>query len=63
MDPKTEIVFHGFLQLANLEKLALVNAVNEYFDSMDREPVRKAHDEEFAKLRVNEDFKCPCCGS
>jgi hypothetical protein len=63
MDPETEVVFHGFMQLANLEKLALVNAINEYFDSMNREPIREAHDEEYAKLRTKADLRCPCCES
>jgi hypothetical protein len=63
MDPETEFVFHGFLQLANLEKLALVNAINEYFDSMNREPIREAHDEAYAKLRTKADLRCPCCES
>jgi len=64
MKDKTTIVYHGFLQLANLEKLELVNAINEYFDSMDREPIRAAADEEFEKLRTAaQPLKCPCCGS
>jgi len=60
MKPNTVVVFHGFLQLPNLDKLELVNAINEYFDSTDREPIRAAADAEFAKL--NSDCQCPCCG-
>ena len=62
MKDKTTIVFHGFLQLAALEKLELVNAINEYFDSTDREPIRAAADAEFEELRTgSESFSCPCC--
>jgi hypothetical protein len=64
MQDKTTIVYHGFLQLAALEKLELVNAINEYFDSNDREPIRAAADAEFEKLRTGTgSFQCPCCGS
>jgi len=62
MKDKTTIVFHGFLQLTALEKLELVNAINEYFDSNDREPIRAAADAEFEKLASGSaSFKCPCC--
>jgi hypothetical protein len=62
MKEKTAIVYHGFLQLAALEKLELVNAINEYFDSNDREPIRAAADAEFEKLRAeSRSFECPCC--
>ena len=62
MKDKTTIVFHGFLQLAALEKLELVNAINEYFDSNDREPIRAAADTDFEKLpKGSESFTCPCC--
>ena len=33
MKDNTTIDFNGFLQLPNLEKLDLVNAINEFFDS------------------------------
>ena len=63
MKENTAIVFHGFLQLPNLEKLDLVNAINEYFDSNDREPIRAAADENYEKIdRSAPDLKCPCCG-
>ena len=61
MKDKTSIVYHGFLQLAALEKLELVNAINEYFDSNDREPIRAAADAEYVKLREASSFDCPCC--
>ncbi|HKX83359.1 MAG TPA: hypothetical protein VJL58_03980 [Pyrinomonadaceae bacterium] len=53
------IVFHGFLNLPNLEKLALVEAINDYFDSNDREPIRVANDEQFASIDLK---ACKCCG-
>ena len=63
MKEKTTIVYHGFLQLAALEKLELVNAINEYFDSNDREPIRAAADVEFERLRDrSRSLDCPCCG-
>jgi hypothetical protein len=63
MKDNTAVVFNGFLQLPNLEKLDLVNAINDYFDSNDREPIRAAADEIYEKIdRSASDFKCPCCG-
>jgi len=63
MTDNVAIVFHGFLNLPNLEKLQLVEAVNEYFDSMDREPIRRENEEKFSKLGVgSEARKCTCCG-
>jgi hypothetical protein len=63
MKDKTTIVYHGFLQLAALEKLELVNAINEYFDSNDREPIRAAADAAFEKLQAGAaSLDCPCCG-
>ena len=56
-------VFNGFLNLTNLEKLKLVEEINNYFDSNDRETIRKEHDERFQKINVNDDnWKCKCCG-
>ena len=63
MKDDTATVFNGFLQLQNLDKLELVNAINDYFDSNDREPIRAAADERFKKIDRSENkFKCPCCG-
>jgi hypothetical protein len=61
MNARTAFVFNGFLQLPNLDKLEVVNAINEYFDSTNREPIRAAADAEFAKLRTEEGIVCPCC--
>lgn len=63
MKDETATVFNGFLQLQNLDKLELVNAINDYFDSNDREPIRAAADKRFAKIdRSESKFRCPCCG-
>ena len=63
MKPDLTVVFNGFLKLPNLEKLELVNAINDYFDSNDREPIRAAADESFAKIDKGEpEFRCKCCG-
>ena len=62
MNYKTSVVFHGFLQLPNLDKLELVNSINEYFDSTERETLRAAADLEFEKLRSEDEMNCPCCG-
>ena len=63
MKDDTATVFNGFLQLQNLDKLELVNAINDYFDSNDREPIRAAADDRFETIdRSENSFKCPCCG-
>lgn len=61
MEENMTIVFHGFLKLPNLEKLKVVEQINEYFDSMEREPIRAAHEEAFAKISFEAKI-CPCCG-
>lgn len=63
MKEHVAVVFNGFLNLQNLEKLELVNAINEYFDSNDRESIRKAADRRFANIDLTaKDFRCKCCG-
>jgi hypothetical protein len=62
MNAKTTVVFHGFLQLPNLDKLEVVNAINEYFDSTEREPLRAGADAEFEKVKAEGEIQCPCCG-
>ncbi|HRA41852.1 MAG TPA: hypothetical protein PK108_15035 [Pyrinomonadaceae bacterium] len=44
------VVFHGFLNLPNLEKLSIVEAINEYFDSIDRDPIRTEIDARFDEI-------------
>ena len=63
MNENITLVFHGFLNLPNLEKLKLVEAINDYFDSNDREPLRAEHESEFERLNLEAaDFVCKCCG-
>jgi len=63
MKEKAAFVFNGFLQLPNLEKLEVVNSVNEYFDSMEREPIRAAAEAEFKEIIGSKPSEvCPCCG-
>jgi len=63
MKEKPAFVFNGFLQLPNLERLAVVNAINEFFDSTEREPIREEAESKFAEMRVNSPNDiCPCCG-
>lgn len=62
MNKDSIVVLHGFFQLPHLEKKKVVDAINEYFDSMDREPIRAAYDGEFARLKAEEpSFECKCC--
>ena len=60
MNENTTIVYHGFLNLSMKEKKHLVDAMNEYFDSMNREPIRETAENEFAKIDLEKN-KCPCC--
>lgn len=53
-------VFEGFLNLKNLEKLKLIEEINNYFDSSDREAVRAEHKVRFSHLA--KDKICKCCG-
>ncbi len=63
MTDNSTIVFNGFLNLPNLEKLDVINAINDYFDSNDRDPIRAAADERFAAIdRDGIGFECKCCG-
>ena len=39
MNKDITVIMHGFLKLPNLDKLKVVEAINEYFDSNDREPI------------------------
>ena len=63
MDRDAEIVLHGFLALPNREKMRVVEAMNEYFDSTEKEGIRAEHDERFELLGVIENhIECRCCG-
>ena len=63
MTDDAAIVFHGFLNLKNLEKLSVVEAINEYFDSMQREPIREENEKRFIEISpATTGNKCKCCG-
>lgn len=63
MNENVTVVFHGFLNLANLEKLKMVEAINEYFDSNNREPIREENETKFKALDLTSPGKsCKCCG-
>lgn len=61
MNKDITVILNGFFKLPNLDKLKVVEAINEYFDSNDREPIRAANEEEFAKINFDE-TACICCG-
>jgi hypothetical protein len=60
MNENITLVFHGFLNLTNLEKLKLVEEMNNYFDSMNREPIRAENEAKFKELDLTK--PCKCCG-
>lgn len=63
MEENALIVFHGFLNLKTKEKLQLVSEINNYFDSIDREPIRLENETKFAELDFTAPGKiCKCCG-
>lgn len=63
MDENITLVFHGFLNLSAKEKLKLVEEINDYFDSNDREPIRAENEARFQKLNLNSpENVCKCCG-
>lgn len=62
MNDETAVVLNGFFNLPNLEKLKVVTAINNYFDSNDREPIRAEANKRFAEVNLSaENFKCPAC--
>ena len=63
MEENITLVFHGFLNLTNLEKLKLTEEINNYFDSMNREPIREENESKFKSLDFGAPGKtCKCCG-
>lgn len=63
MNDNVTLIFHGFLNLSNLEKLELVESINEYFDSNEKETIREINEGAFAKLDLTaSDRACKCCG-
>ena len=61
MNENITIVFHGFLNLTGKEKLKLVEEINRYFDSNDREPIREENEQKFSDLDLTK-TTCKCCG-
>jgi hypothetical protein len=63
MEENITLVFHGFLNLTAKEKLKLVENINDYFDSNDREPIRAENEAKYKLLDLSlPDNKCKCCG-
>lgn len=64
MNEDITVVFHGFLNLTMKEKMQLVEAMNEYFDYLEkREPIRVENKENFQKIDFETAGKnCKCCG-
>ena len=63
MEENITNVFHGFLNLKNLEKLRLVEEINNYFDSTNREPIRAENEAKFNNIVLNSaNSSCKCCG-
>lgn len=63
MNENITVVFHGFLNLTMKEKMKLVEAMNDYFDSTKREPIREENEVEFKKIELGTAGKtCKCCG-
>ncbi len=56
-------ILNGFFQLPHLQKKKVVDAINDYLDSTDRDPIRAEYDLKFEELRNSDpDFDCKCCG-
>lgn len=63
MNENITLVFHGFLNLTMKEKMKLVEAMNEYFDSTQREPIREENEARFQLINFETEKKlCKCCG-
>lgn len=63
MEENITNVFHGFLNLTAKEKLRLVEEINDYFDSNEREPIRARAEAKLAAIDWNLPEKtCKCCG-
>lgn len=63
MEENVTLVFHGFLNLNGREKLKLVEEINNYFDSNNREPIREANEIKFKDIDSSKSGEsCVCCG-
>ena len=61
MDENVTLVFHGFLNLKVKEKMKLVELMNHYFDSLNRENLRQEYEKNFSELDLT-NITCKCCG-
>ena len=62
MNENITTVLHGFFNLSMKEKMLLVEAMNEYFDSTNREPLRDKNQNDFRQIEFDsEKKKCKCC--
>ncbi len=62
MEENITLVFHGFLNLTAKEKLRLIEEINDYFDSNDRDPIRAENERKFAAADwISPENKCKCC--
>jgi aspartate carbamoyltransferase regulatory subunit len=63
MEENITIVFHGFLNLTAKEKLQLVEEINNYFDSNNRQQIRAENETKFKTIDLTLLRKnCKCCG-
>lgn len=63
MEENITVVFHGFLNLNGKEKLRLVEEINNYFDSNEREPLREENEKNFRTIDFDSPKNiCKCCG-
>jgi hypothetical protein len=64
MNKDAVMIVRGFLQLPNLEKKKVVEALNEYFDELnEREAFRAKIENEFRDLgTIENNIECKCCG-
>ena len=63
MEENVTVVFHGFLNLTTKEKLRLIGEINNYFDSNDRDPIRRDNEAKFESIDFGAAAKnCKCCG-
>jgi hypothetical protein len=60
MNKDITVIMNGFFKLPNLDKLKVVEAINEYFDSNDRGPIRAEWEKAFATID-RKDGGCICC--
>ena len=63
MNENVLTVFNGFLQLTNLEKLKLTEEINNFLDTLNREPIRADAEKKFREIDFSSPTKkCKCCG-